>query len=97
MTLLDLATLASGVSDVLAWTRHLFALSSLPSRPHWHFRHRKLDIGHGWLRYETETVSRSEPRRAAIPKSAARQQTPSKRPGPKCCRNDRTAPTALLP
>jgi hypothetical protein len=97
MSLLDLATLASGVSDVLAWTRHLFALRSPPPHPHWRFRRRKLDIGHGWLRYETETASRSEPRRAAIPKSAARRQTPSPHPSPKCCRHGRKAPAALLP
>jgi hypothetical protein len=80
MSLLDLATLASGVNDVLAWTRHLLALHLPAPHPHWHFRYRRLDIGHGWLRYETETVSRSEPQHAAALMAAARQQR-SARPG----------------
>ena len=96
MSLLDLATLASGLSDVLAWTRHLLALRSSPPHPHWHFRHRKLDIGHGWLRYESETASRSEPRRATIPIATARPQKPSIRPGTQCCGRSQKASETLF-
>jgi hypothetical protein len=91
MSLLDLATLASGVNDVLAWTRHLFALRIPAPHPHWHFRHRKLEIGHGWFRYETETAFRSEPRHAAVLTATARRLTPSVHPSPKCHKHGRRA------
>jgi hypothetical protein len=97
MSLLDLATLASGVSDVLAWTRHLFALRSTPPGPHWRFRHLKLDIGHGWLRYEIETASRSEPSHDSTLTAAARRQTPRKPAGPGCRKHGGKSPTTPLP
>jgi hypothetical protein len=96
MSLLDLATLASGVSDVLAWTRHLFALPSPPPRPHWRFRHRKLDIGRGWLHYESETAFRSTGTRGH-PNNSRSAAKAIDTPRPKMLRTQPKAPAALLP